>query len=75
MGVGIGLDRLPVARTARRAHQVGVVAAQVHARDGADAVFFRHRAGEPVRGDSHPHAALHQRTRLPAPDFQHWFPA
>ena len=65
------LDRRLVARVARRAHEVRVVAPQVDARDGADAVLARDRGGKAVRRDAHAHAALHERAHPPAADRQH----
>jgi hypothetical protein len=63
-----GVDRALVARAAGALHEVGMQAAQVDARDGADGPEARHAAGEPVRGHADAHAALDDRQQPPAAD-------
>jgi hypothetical protein len=55
--VGIGM-RARVVTLAQPLHDIGVQAAQVDARDGADCAFLRDTAGKAMCGDADTHTAL-----------------
>jgi hypothetical protein len=50
--------RARVVTLAQPLHDIGVKAAQVDARDGADGAFLGDAAGEAMRGDADTHTAL-----------------
>ena len=64
------VDRRRVAAVLRRRHEVGVMAPQVDARDRSHRALGRDAAGEPVGGDAHAHAALHDRQQRASTDDQ-----
>ncbi|ABA50512.1 hypothetical protein BURPS1710b_2316 [Burkholderia pseudomallei 1710b] len=64
------LHRLAIRMLLAALDQIGMVMAQVDARDRAERAFARDASGEPMRGDADAHPALHDGQQRTAADHQ-----